>query len=318
MADALGLEARVFPLDDIGAVTRGIAGARAVLHCAGPFTRTALPMARACLDGGVHYMDVTGEPLVFDALSRLDAEACERGVMLLPGVGFDVVPSDCLAAHLARHLPSATRLTLAFWSTGRPSRGTAATMAENAGEGGLVRRGGTLRRVPAAWHELDIDLGVAIRRCVTIPWGDVVTAFHSTGIGNIEVLMAAPSKARRALRLSRWLAPILRTRPIRAISQWMARRADPGPDAEERAAAATHLWGRVEDEDGTAMIARLHGPDGYTTTARCALEIASRVLAGDPSPGFQTPSTAFGPDLILDIEGFSREDAAPEGKARTT
>ena len=61
---------------------------------------------------GVHYLDITGEALVFEALSKRHADAKEAGVMLLPGAGFDVVPSDCLAAHVAAQVEGATHLTL--------------------------------------------------------------------------------------------------------------------------------------------------------------------------------------------------------------
>src|SRR5262245_54603425 len=136
LADERGREPRVFALDDPAAVSAGFRGVRAVLHCAGPFARTSRPMADACLRERVHYLDITGEVAVFEALAARDAEAKAAGVLLLPGVGFDVVPSDCLAAHLKRRLPAATSLALGFSSRGRVSRGTATTVAENLGGGG--------------------------------------------------------------------------------------------------------------------------------------------------------------------------------------
>src|SRR3712207_3296995 len=144
-------------------------------------------MAEACLSAGVHYLDITGEIGVFEALAARDAQARAAGVMLMPGVGFDVVPTDCLAAHLKRRLPSATRLALGFEAAGRLSRGTARTVIENLGAGGLVRQGGELKRVPAAWRTRVIDFGAGPRTAMTIPWGGVVTAYHSTGIPTIEV-----------------------------------------------------------------------------------------------------------------------------------
>lgn len=308
IAGDLGLEVRSFGLDRPDEIDRGITGIDTVLHCAGPFIRTARPMVEACLRKGVHYMDVTGEPMVFDALARLHEEARARKVMLLPGVGFDVVPSDCLAAHLARRLPGASSLRLAFWSTGQPSRGTALTMAENAGAGGLIRRDGKLCPVPAAWRCAEIDFGPARRTCVTIPWGDVVTAFYSTGIKSIEVMMAAPASTRRAMRIGRYLGRLLRSAPFQHLARRAINRRGAGPSAEERAAASTHLWGRATDHQGRSVTSRLHGPDGYTTTARCALELARRLGADRSPPGFQTPSQVLGPDIILKIEGFSRED----------
>src|SRR4051812_2251901 len=142
MAARLGLPHRVSGLDDAAAVREGLAGMAAVLHCAGPFAHTYRAVADACLAGHVHYLDVTGEMGVFEGLAALDGAARAANVMLLPGVGFDVVPSDCLAAHLKRCLPAATRLALGFQPGGGVSRGTAAAVAESPERGGGGPGGG--------------------------------------------------------------------------------------------------------------------------------------------------------------------------------
>src|SRR5690349_4909545 len=217
MATRLGLPHRVFGLDDAAAVREGLAGMTAVLHCAGPFTHTYRAVADACLAGHVHYLDVTGEIGVFEGLAALDAAARAANVMLLPGVGFDVVPSDCLAAHLKRRLPTASRLALGFLSLGRVSRGTAMTMAENIHRGGLVRRAGLLTPVPAAWKTRVIDYGTGPVKAITIPWGDIATAYYSTGIPDIEVYMAAPLGLRLAARVSRYFGWLLGSPPIQSF-----------------------------------------------------------------------------------------------------
>ena len=119
LARQLGLEHRIFSLDDAAATCAGLEGVTAVLHCAGPFAHTARPMIDACLEARVHYLDITGEISVFEMAAVRDTEAMAAGVMLLPGAGFDVVPSDCLALHLHRRLPTATHLALAFHGIGR-------------------------------------------------------------------------------------------------------------------------------------------------------------------------------------------------------
>jgi short subunit dehydrogenase-like uncharacterized protein len=100
-----------------------------VLCAAGPFSATSRPVADACLRNRVHYLDITGEIDVFEALAARDAEAKARGIMLLPGVGFDVAPSDCLAAHLKRRLPDANDLRPYLSLRANTSRGTAKTIA---------------------------------------------------------------------------------------------------------------------------------------------------------------------------------------------
>ncbi len=235
VASQLGLEHRVFAMEDTAATRAALEGMTAVLHCAGPFARTAGPMADACLEARVHYLDITGEISVFEMLAARDTEAMAAGIMLLPGAGFDVVPSDCLAAHLHRRLPEATRLALGFHGIGRFSRGTATTIVENLHAGGVVRKGGVLTRVPAAWRTRDIDFGQGPRLAVTIPWGDVSTAYHSTGIGDIEVYTATSRGQLRFMRASRYLGWALRSPFVQGLLKRRIQAGPPGPTDEERA-----------------------------------------------------------------------------------
>jgi short subunit dehydrogenase-like uncharacterized protein len=308
LAAELELEHRSFALDDANAIVAALESVPAVLHCAGPFSRTSKPMADACLKSGTHYLDITGEIAVFESLAARRAEAEAAGVMLLPGVGFDVVPSDCLAAHLKRSLPSAVKLTLAIQGLGRISHGTATTMVENINRGGLVRRDGRLTPVPSAWKTREVDFGRGPIKAVTIPWGDIATAFYSTGIPNIEVYAAIPSAARVMMKASRILGPLLATAPVQRFLKKRIKAQPPGPSERERARGASFVWGEVSDEAGRQKRSRLRGPEGYTLTAMTALKAVERVIGGAAPPGFQTPSLAYGADFILEIEGVTRED----------
>lgn len=307
LATRNGLAHRAFALDDPDAIDRGLDGVSAVAHCAGPFSRTARPMAEACLRRGVHYLDITGEIAVFEALAALDAGAKAAGVTLLPGSGFDVVPSDSLAAHLARRLPGATSLALGFQSTGTLSRGTATTMVENLHRGGMVRRGGRLTPVPSGWRARTIDFGAGPTHAMTIPWGDVSAAFHSTGIPDIEVYLAVPPRARTMARLSNLVRPLLGTRPVQSLLLSRVRAGAPGPSAERRDRSACLLWGEATD-GRRRVVSRQRTPDGYTHTAHAAVAILERLLQGSVATGFQTPSRAFGPDFVLGLPGVSRSD----------
>jgi short subunit dehydrogenase-like uncharacterized protein len=194
VASRLGLPSRVVGLEDEAALARALEGVGLVLHCAGPFSRTWAPMLRACLRVGAHYLDINGELKVFEALLQHDAEARRAGLMVMPGVGCDVVPTDCLAAHLKRRLPGARRLVLAFAMTAGPSRGTAAAMLEMMEGTGWVRQGGRLVSVPPAWRTREFDFGVGSpRKAITVPWGDLCTAWLSTGIPDIEVYGVYPT-----------------------------------------------------------------------------------------------------------------------------
>jgi short subunit dehydrogenase-like uncharacterized protein len=308
LAQELQLEQRVFSLGDPAAVDAGIRDMTAVLHCAGPFAHTWRAMVDACLRKKVHYLDVTGEIEVFESVADRDVEAKTAGIMLLPGVGVDVVPSDCLAAHLKRRLPSATKLALGLQALGQLSRGTATTMAENIHRGGLIRRNGILTKVPGAWRSRTIDFGAGPMKAITIPWGDVSTAFHSTKIPDIEVYMAAPFGLRLGARASRYLGWLLGWEPVQRLMKRRIRAGPPGPSDEQRARGRTHFWGEAADDRGRRVVSRLEGPDGYTLTALTALAVVHEVLAGNVPIGFQTPATAYGPDFVLKVAGVVRCD----------
>ena len=307
LAAELALPHRVFSLDDRATVDANLRGVQAVLHCAGPFVHTWEPMAHACLRSGAHYLDITGEMSVFAGLAALDQTARENGVMLLPGVGFDVVPTDCLAVHLKQRLPSATHLTLAFRSGTRASRGTALTVLEGVGAAGFIRKNGVLKKVRPACKTRLIDFGKGRTLAMAIPWGDLVTAYHSTGIPNIEVYLEATAPVIQTVKLSPLWGWLLQTQPLKGWAQRKIRRGIPGPSAEERGRGRSVFWGEVADDQGGWAAARLHGPQSYTMTVHTALAAVERVLAGHAPAGFQTPALAFGPDFILGVKGCTRE-----------
>ena len=310
LAARLGLEARAFSLDDAAAAVRALRDVPLVLHLAGPYKYTSKPMADACLRAGAHYLDITGEIPVFEALAARDAEAKARKVMLLPAVGFDVVPTDCLALHLKQRLPSATRLTLAFHSAGRAGLppGTQRTMIELIPFGERVRRDGRLVIPERGEQARRVDFGQGPVEAVRLTWGDVFTAFHTTGIPNIEVYVVLPAAVRRQRALLEKLRPLFSLAPMRKL---LLRGVRPGPGAEARAKTVTHVWGEVEDASGRKAAARLHGPEaGLIWTTRAALAVVRKVLAGKFSPGFQTPARVYGADLVLECEGVTREDLA--------
>jgi short subunit dehydrogenase-like uncharacterized protein len=313
LASELALEHRSFELEDAAALDRALADVPVVLHAAGPFSHTALSMVAACVRTRTHYTDINGDIAVFERIYAENDRAHDAGVMLLPGAGFDVVPTDLLAAHLERRLPTATHLRLAFHSPGGSiSRGTAVTMVENLAGGGAVRLDGRITRVPAAYRTRTVDFGygTAPVRVTTIPWGDVSTAYYSTGIPNIEVCTVMTAAQRRLLSASRTLRAVLRSRIAQRLLKGVIRATVTGPDNERRRTTIALIHGEVEDGAGGRAEARMRTPEGYTLTAMTAVEIVRRVLAGEAPAGFQTPSLAYGADWILDLDGVEREDTA--------
>lgn len=307
LGDRLGLESRAFELADEGSLHGALEDVVAVLHAAGPFVHTSRPMVEACLATGTHYLDITGEMGVFESVLRRERQAREAGVVLLPGVGFDVVPSDCLAATLARALPDATHLDLAFTSDrGSASRGTLRTAVEAMPQAGAERRDGRIVATPLAHDARRIPFDCGERWVMTIPWGDVSTAFHTTGIPNIRVYTGAPEARIRQLRRWRSLLPLVGTRPVKRLLQWWIGRTVTGPDSETRLNARVHLWGEARNPAGERREATLEVPEGYALTASAAVELTWRVLAGDVEPGAWTPARAFGPELISQIPGVEQ------------
>ncbi len=173
--------------------------------------------------------------------------------------------------------------------------------------GGRVRRSGTLVEEPIAARSIQVDFGQGAEPAASIPWGDLETAAHTTGIENIETYLAFGRGASYVLRAAGRLALLLGVPPIRAALQAAAGRIS-GPDEAAQTSGYGLLWGEVWDGAGTAVAARMRTPEPYLFTSKSALYLAQRALAGDAPPGFQTPAGAYGPDAVLEIPGVSRED----------
>jgi short subunit dehydrogenase-like uncharacterized protein len=308
LATELGVEWRAFALDDVGSIDRAMRDVKVVLNCAGPFIHTARSMVEACLRSCVHYLDITGEIPVYQFLFARDAEAKAHGIMILPGVGFDVAPTDCLAVYLKSRLPTATHLKLAFQSVGPAGLppGTQRTAIEMLPHGDRVRRDGLLVRPEQPAKTVSVDFGDGAVPAQLLPWGDVFTAYFSTGIPNIEDYIAAPPELRRQMALARAIAPLLKLSPVRSL---LKRGIRAGPNAEARAKTRVHVWGEVTDGQGRMAVSRLHGPEaGVSWTTQTALAASRNALAGNAPPGFQTPAMAYGADFILDGVDVTRED----------
>lgn len=305
MAKATGLPYKAVDLVDARAIDALLQGQKVLIHSAGPFIHTARPMIEACLRNRVHYLDITGEIDVFALAHTYHQQAVQAGVTLMPGVGFDVVPSDCLAAHVKRLMPQATHLEMAFYNTGRSSRGTMLTAIEGMGHGGRVRTNGQLVHVPDGHATRTINFQGHDRLCAAIPWGDVYTAHISTSIPNIVVYMAMPPALVRSLKMGRYLGWLLRTNWFKQRAAARVRAGQAGPTDAQRNEAKAYLWAEVTDADGHKISAQISTPEGYTLTARTTAIIAQKVLGGRFMAGYSTPSRTFGEELILEVEGVS-------------
>lgn len=308
-AQKYNLEYRAFSLDNTAALDSALQEVDAVLHCAGPFVLTFRQMAEACIRNKKHYVDISGEIEGFEALAAMDEDAKRAGIMLLPGGGFDVVPSDCLIAYVAGKLAGATHLELYIKGIGSGiSRGTARSGIENMHRQGRIRRDGKIVSVPNVWDSKLVDFGRGPSRLVTMGWGDVSTAYHSTGIPNVTVYMSFPKVMINAMKLTRFVGPLLYTRAAKNFLKWLIGIIIPsGPSRQKNENGFSLMI--VEVSDGTKTVrAKLRTSEAYYLTALTSVEIIKRILSSDFKPGFQTPGKAYGADFILQFSGVTRED----------
>jgi len=308
LANKLNLPFRIFDIDDSVALQTALKEVKAVVHAAGPFHFTAKQMIEGCLQTGTHYLDINGDITVFEMIHRYDDAARKAGIMLLPGAGFDVVPTDCVALQLKKLLPDAIALKLAFATLGGGlSHGTATTTVNKLGEGAAVRKGGKIIHTPLGKKGMPVDFGVKKLFVINIPWGDVYTAYITTGIPDIESYTGMPEKVYYLLKLQRLFNWLLRKKFIRNYFKKKIDQRPAGPSDEQRSKATSLVWGQATNAAGRIATVRLSGPEAYTLTALSSLIIVQKILNGNYAPGYQTPASAYGEDLVLEIPGVQRE-----------
>ncbi|WP_339487167.1 saccharopine dehydrogenase family protein [Pseudomonas sp. EL_65y_Pfl2_R95] len=284
LAAQLGVAYRVF-IPDSEAV-QALHGIDVLVNFAGPFAQTAEPLMRACIQAGVDYLDITAEINVYRLAERLGSQAAGTGVMLLPGVGWDVVPTDCLAMHVAQRVLNPNALSIALQVPGSMSRGSAMSVSEIIGAGLLARVNGKLIATPDA-QARQFDFGDGAVNCLPLSFGDLVTGWHSTVIPNIEMFVHIADDAFPEGDLS--LLP-------------------DGPSAEERDAHRARAVVEVTSAQGSVARSMIETMNGYTYTPLAAIEAARRVLRGERKPGFVTPARIFGGDFAESIAGTTITD----------
>ncbi len=305
LAAKLGLPSLVFALSDVAATRRALDGVSIVAHCAGPFAATSAPMIDACLLARTHYVDITGEIDVFVAAQRRHNQASAAGIVVCPGVGFDVIPTDCVAACLTEALPDATHLALGFKATGIRSPGTARTSIDGVAHGARIRRNGAIVTEPLGRRTRTIDFGTGAKLAVSIPWGDVATAYFTTGIANIEVYVPASPRSVARIRRLDHLRPLLRLPALRALVGRIAARNNPGPSRKERDSERTWVWGEARNDRGDVRTARLTTTNGYRLTIDGVLMAVRALLVRPPGGGYFTPSQLLGTRCVERLPGCS-------------
>lgn len=300
LAQRLGLDWRVVPLSDAAALKDLVGEFTTVLNAAGPFVATWQPMVQACLAARTHYLDLTGEIPVYESLAELHDATREAGIMLLPGVGFDMVPGDCLALHLKRRMPDAIRLDMGISFEGTMTRGTIRSAMAAFSPEPRVRRDHQLTTLaePLA-REFDFGPGPCGGRSLAyaMDFGDCSIAWRSTGIPNITSF----------LRPSKEFAALANIKGPEDIDRLPA-----GPSEAELRDFPSILVAEVSNAAGKVIAARLVTPQIYAITSTLAVAIAQRVNAGDVRPGFQTAANLFGENFIEGFEGCDLQVWEPQ------
>jgi short subunit dehydrogenase-like uncharacterized protein len=305
LAEELDLPQRVFDLTDRAAISEALANVGIVVHCAGPFAATMKPMIDACLASRAHYLDVNSEIDAFVHAEREGARAKSAKIVVCPGVGFDVLPTDCLAACLKEALPDATHLALGFQGLKEMSPGTVRTSARELCRGGRVRENGTIVRIPLASRLREIDFGDGRKFAVAIPWGDVATAYFTTGIPNIEIYIASSLRAASKLRRLERMLPLL---SLPLVAPLVERIAATSGDARQHgvsASAPTFVWGEARDAKGAIRSARMTTTQGYGLAVDSILSAVNVLMSQPPAGGYYTPSQLLGSRAIERLPGSS-------------
>ncbi|MCP5496771.1 MAG: saccharopine dehydrogenase NADP-binding domain-containing protein [Leptospiraceae bacterium] len=308
LASELKLPFDVFPLKDVNKIASRLKGMNCVLHCAGPFTETSEVMARACLKSHTHYLDITGEIPVYSLLYDLHNEAKSADVMLLPGVGFDIVPTDCIAAKLSKKMLDAKFLSLAFMGLAGVSRGTLKSMLAQAPDGSKMRKNGEIISIPQFSKSKMIEYKGKQLKFHAIPWGDVFTAYHSTKIPNIEVYSFFPGLFTNALQFLGSTVGLFKVPPLLHFSQFLVDQFVTGPSELARQTDKCYLWGEVQNEAGDKLEIRYETEEGYQFTVDSSILAVLEVLKGNYMSGFQTPSLVLGNDFIDKIPGSIQKE----------
>jgi short subunit dehydrogenase-like uncharacterized protein len=238
--------------------------------------------------------------------------------MLLPGVGFVVAASDCLAVYVAARLPGAHSLAIGLSRPTLWSRGSLRTLVDMWSDRVEILRDGVLYGVPTGSlsREFDYGRGQGPRYSTIMRWPDVVTAHHSTGIPNIEVYCGIDGIDRLSASATQCFGPLLESTPWRSLAKLQAYLISEGPSETTRASHTRVVIAEVRDAAGRCVGARLRTPEPYSFTQQSALDAVARVLAGSAKPGFQTPAGVFGERFALDLEGVVLEELQPRDPGR--
>lgn len=316
IAEQLGLDYLVLNLDKSRLLAETLEPFRAILHAAGPYANTFRPVLEACLLTQTHYVDINGEIPVFEYILTQDQAAQRKKICVVSGAGFDVVPTDCMAVYVTSQLEDPLELDIAISSSGGASAGTRRSSLEILATGGQIRRSGRLLNYPLGKTVRFVRFADRSRQVTPVPWGDLSTAYYSTGVPNITTYLALSPRAIRLMRIFRPLIPLFVRNP--RLRRWLQRSQGPsgkGPDPALQSKNHTQIYARAVSSNGQTAQAWLETLEAYQFTAISAVACLEAVIKGR-STGVYTPAQMLGEDWILQLDRTHRLDILPERPSR--
>jgi short subunit dehydrogenase-like uncharacterized protein len=318
VGEAHGLESACVSLEDATGLQALLERGSRVLHIAGPYATTAAPMLDACLATQTAYLDIDGEIGSFVKTLARDAEAKAARVPLIAGAGFGVTAAESAAIHVARRARGARRLLLGVRGVNAyRSAGAALSQLEVLGRGGAWIEDGRLRRGPMAHTRFRAIVDAARHTFVAAPLAEALAAHRSTGVGEVVAGVPVPSLVAPFLRLAApLLERLLRQPRVRRFLEGRLRKQEP-PSTEPQPASEhrSFVWAQASGDQGTSTAVLSLG-EGYTFAA-AAIVRASEALSSFDGIGAWTPGAAFGPDLVMQIEGVRRQDVPADAASAT-
>ena len=310
LAKSLDLDYIVFDLENFKVLTSVVQDYDLIFHAAGPFKFTSAPMVKACLKTGTNYVDITGELPVFKYNFKFDQQAKDIDITIISGVGFDVVPTDCLAKYTSEMIPNPTHLELGIAGTSSPSAGTLKTIIEYSDLGTLIRKNGKLVH-PEKIEARKIQFSDKERMVRPVVWGDLVTAYRTTGIPNIITYMPIPKKFTGIMRSTgiskkSWVSDEYKKKIIR---EWIDKNVH-GPDEITRYTARSYIWAQAINKEGLTAQTWLETMESYRFTALAGVRSVEKIFKLKPK-GAITPALAFGSNFVLEIPETKRIDSLP-------
>lgn len=312
LARRWNLQYLVFSLNDIDNVSSILKNYFLVLNCAGPFVSTAKILIQACLKSNTHYLDITGEIDVFEYAKKIDDEAKKAKVLITPGIGFDVVPSDCFAMYLKKNLPTANRLIIGIDTPRSYSAGTAKTIFNSLLKGGLVRQKGELVKVPMYHKIRKMKFSNKVSTVATVPYADLASSYHSTKIPNIEVYMRFSSVDNVVTKIVSKLSLFFSFPAIKWFIDKCIELFIRGPSEIERKSTFVDFYGEVIDENGNVFMATMVTANGYDVNTKISVDIVDHIfklsdsrIESDSLCGYKTPAMLLGDDFVLHVPNVS-------------